>query len=255
MKKTVLYFIFGIALCLSSCNVHEEISFSVDGSVSYKMQYNISKMMIGETMNFEASGFPSDTVISLKELGESGGSKAEYPEQEEDIANIAPLFLTVNSNDEDIAFSISGNFDDIAAMQQSMKSFTRLSEKESEKKRATEGETVDMTQELLHSAISQEGVIYSFSENSFTRKASNISSDSDESSDLDETLSNIIGGNMLSEMLPLGKYIMKYNFPRKVKSVDNSNAIISEDRKSVVIEYSLSEIMASPQGLDISVEF
>lgn len=50
-------------------------------------------------------------------------------------------------------------------------------------------------------------------------------------------------------------YILKYNFPKKIKKVSNSNALFSDDRKSITIQYSFTDYMENPDKLNFEVEF
>jgi hypothetical protein len=46
-----------------------------------------------------------------------------------------------------------------------------------------------------------------------------------------------------------------YQFPKSVKKVSAPNALYSEDRKTITIEYTLKEYMENPEKLNFEVEF
>ena len=46
-----------------------------------------------------------------------------------------------------------------------------------------------------------------------------------------------------------------YQFPKAVKSVSIPNALFSDDRKTVTIEYPLKDYMESPDKLNFEIEF
>ncbi|RED22151.1 hypothetical protein BD847_3655 [Flavobacterium cutihirudinis] len=48
-------------------------------------------------------------------------------------------------------------------------------------------------------------------------------------------------------------YTLKYNFPKKIKSVSNSKAIISSDRKSLTLEFQLSDCLHNPEGTNLEI--
>lgn len=48
-------------------------------------------------------------------------------------------------------------------------------------------------------------------------------------------------------------YQLNYNFPRKIKSVSNTAAIISSDRKSVSVTFPLSDCISSPDSTALEV--
>ena len=50
-------------------------------------------------------------------------------------------------------------------------------------------------------------------------------------------------------------YILKYHFPKKVKKVSNPNALFSDDRKSITIQYPFTDYMENPDKLNFDVEF
>ena len=50
-------------------------------------------------------------------------------------------------------------------------------------------------------------------------------------------------------------YIIKYHFPKRIKKVSNPNALFSEDRKSITIQYPFTDYMENPDKLNFDVEF
>lgn len=48
-------------------------------------------------------------------------------------------------------------------------------------------------------------------------------------------------------------YILKYNFPRKIKSVSNSNAKINEDRKSLELKFLIADCLVNPESTSLEV--
>jgi len=50
-------------------------------------------------------------------------------------------------------------------------------------------------------------------------------------------------------------YIIKYHFPKRIKKVSNPNALFSEDRKSITIQYPFTDYMENPDKLNFEVEF
>jgi len=45
-----------------------------------------------------------------------------------------------------------------------------------------------------------------------------------------------------------------YKFPKKVKSVSDSTAMLSQDRKTVTVSYDWEEYLASPEKASIKIE-
>lgn len=50
-------------------------------------------------------------------------------------------------------------------------------------------------------------------------------------------------------------YTLKYNFSRKIKSVNNSNAIISTDKKGLELEFLLLDFLQNPESTNVEVIF
>lgn len=48
-------------------------------------------------------------------------------------------------------------------------------------------------------------------------------------------------------------YKLNYHFPRPVKSVTNTTALFSADRKSITVEYSFMDYLENPEVLNLEV--
>lgn len=48
-------------------------------------------------------------------------------------------------------------------------------------------------------------------------------------------------------------YILKYNFPKKIKSVSNEKAIISSDKKSLSLEFQITDCYQNPELTNLEV--
>jgi hypothetical protein len=48
-------------------------------------------------------------------------------------------------------------------------------------------------------------------------------------------------------------YTLKYHFPRKIKSVSNSNAVISADKKSLELRFFIVDFLQSPESTNLEV--
>jgi hypothetical protein len=51
----------------------------------------------------------------------------------------------------------------------------------------------------------------------------------------------------------LQTYILKYHFPKKIKSVSNEKAILSSDKKSLTVEFQLSDCLKNPEITNLEV--
>jgi hypothetical protein len=48
-------------------------------------------------------------------------------------------------------------------------------------------------------------------------------------------------------------YVLRYHFPRKIKAVSNEKAVISEDQKSLTVEFQLSDCLQNPEMTNLEV--
>jgi len=48
-------------------------------------------------------------------------------------------------------------------------------------------------------------------------------------------------------------YVLKYNFPRKIRSVSNPNVEISEDRKSLELQFLIADCLVNPESTNLEV--
>jgi hypothetical protein len=48
-------------------------------------------------------------------------------------------------------------------------------------------------------------------------------------------------------------YVLKYHFPRKIKSVSNANAKISEDKKSLELQFLITDCLVNPESTNLEV--
>lgn len=48
-------------------------------------------------------------------------------------------------------------------------------------------------------------------------------------------------------------YILKYHFPKKIKSVSNPNAKISEDKKSLELQFLIADCLVNPESTNLEV--
>ncbi|MEG2102533.1 MAG: hypothetical protein RRY99_13585, partial [Flavobacterium sp.] len=66
---------------------------------------------------------------------------------------------------------------------------------------------------------------------------------------------NDTAADMSKMIFASSNYIIKYHFPKKIKKVSNPNALFSEDRKSITIQYTFTDYMENPDKLNFDVEF
>jgi hypothetical protein len=67
-----------------------------------------------------------------------------------------------------------------------------------------------------------------------------------------------LGGKMKESMEMIygqSSFKVVYQFPKAVKKISMPNALYSDDRKTITIEYPLKDYMENPDKLNFEVEF
>ena len=59
--------------------------------------------------------------------------------------------------------------------------------------------------------------------------------------------------NKIYDLNLVQSYLLKYHFPCKIKSVSNANAIISSDRKSLELKFSILDFLKNPVSTNLEV--
>jgi hypothetical protein len=54
---------------------------------------------------------------------------------------------------------------------------------------------------------------------------------------------------------PIQSYILKYSFEQQIKTVSNPNAVLGADKKSLVLEFKLSDCLKNPEITNLEVVF
>lgn len=58
---------------------------------------------------------------------------------------------------------------------------------------------------------------------------------------------------MLAKYKIVQSYTLKYHFPRKIESVSNEKAILSADKKSLTLEFQLSDCLQNPEMTNLEI--
>lgn len=243
MKK--LFFLFATASLLVSCNMTENIYINENGTGKFSIDMDASGMMAMMPKDSTASDLSKDidstfTFKSLLELKKDSISKLPVAEQEK-LKKLEKFSMStkMNAREKVFLFSIFTDFDDVSELQDAMSSVNAV--QSMNKSSAASGLPIsglgDSNSELR----------YSYDGNKFLRKASpSKTKKTDAQKEEDDSLKMIYESS---------QYTLKYHFPKKVKKTNNPNALYSEDRKTITIEYPLNEYMDNPEKLNLDIEF
>lgn len=240
-----LYFLFvAILFLFASCQVTENIYFNGDGSGKMAFEIDASSIMgmMGEEM---ASGKQEvmDSTFTFKSFYDlKRDSIAQLPQTEQDrLKKMENLSVNMKMNTAESVFKITmfSDFKSATEMQDMMAAMNSVKD--------WNKNTGQQTESLpgLTSIADKTDLKYSFDGKTFKRNVKIINSE----------LFNQVkdSSGVFESMLGSSNYVLKYNFPKKVKSVSNPNAVFSEDKKQVTVEYSFSEYFEKPESMNLEV--
>lgn len=249
MKKTLITsFFITLIIFFCSCSIEQEITFLENNQINYKMLIDGSKLMKSSGNNGITTGNETDSIISFADIVRRDNPKLlkEYPELEKDVDNISQLYMHIIENPAEQKFSISiyGNFKDSKNLNQANASLYNLMNHSSKVKG---GKTEEMSKDLFSNTK-----VYTWNGKVMTHKAEKKKSETtskEEDKDRTHQLLSNIGSYILGNTTTI-----KYHFPRKVKSVSDPEALLSQDGKSVIIKYPNSILSTTPELANIRIE-
>lgn len=243
--KTKLLFAYSLFIVFfaTSCNFSENIIINEDGSGKISIDVDGSQLMALAANEIAKEGGPTriDSVMSFKQLLEDKkDSIAQLPLQEQQRLKKLEKFsikMLMDTETSEMNMSIYSNFNKAEELHDAMAAFNNVGSMAKPEK--------DMKLGMLQN---KSAVSYAYSGKKFERRVAIIDRDekTEEESDTED---------MYKAMFGSSTYSLNYTFPNRIKKVTNSKAIISEDKKSVSVSYSLLEYFDDPQAMAIAVEF
>jgi len=257
--KRIILFLFSLSL-LTSCNFTEEITFNDDGSGEFIMSYDMSEVM--KKLNEEMGGGASkedkekvklDSVIYIKDmLVEKADSIATLPIEEQKLLKSLETVVMKMQMDEEsgkINFGFGSTFTSLEELPEVLENIDQakqLNSKSNPQYSKMEESAVGRAAEDMF-----EYVDFKYDGNTFSRR---LKKDYEQSPEDIEALDNEIAEmGEAKDMFGAMSYTLVYNFPKKVKSVTNDNAVISEDGKTVTLEMNFIEMIKSPESMSLDV--
>jgi len=231
MKK--LFYLLVISVLASSCSVYEDITFHSNGAISYKLTVDASELA---ALGGGIPEKPSDKVgagetIVLSELILDELDSEEFVIPQSELDNIAPYYMSYLEDDETKNFEIS-IFGEFANVEDFHKANTSLMAMVAAN--ADDGSEMQVADILARNNFTWDG-------KTMTRKVVEspiiaiTSSYKDNNEEEDEDTSEPDFG--LAEFFDTGRFIVRYHFPGEVMNVDNKDALLTIDRKTVVLDF------------------
>lgn len=245
---------------LTSCNFTEEITFKEDGSGEFIMNYDMSEVMKmmeemgGEKKDDGKKKRKMDSIIYFKDmLVEKADSIATLPlEEQTKLKNLEDIVIKMKMDEGTGLFNI-GFGSTFTSLKELPEALAKI---EDAKKMSSENNS--SFGQMGESAVAKasenmfEYVDFAYDGKFFSRS---IKKDFKQSAEDMETLESEINEMGDSKtMFEAMSYSLVYNFPKKIKSVDNKNAVISEDKKSVTIKMNFIEMIKSPELMTLDVQ-
>ena len=261
MKQILLLIV--CAFLLTSCNFTEEITFNNDGSGEFVMSYDMGEVMkVLEEMSGEKKEKEDkdkvkiDSVVYFKDmLVEKADSIAQLPKEEQEQLKALESIVMKMKMDED-----TGQFDfGFGSTFTSLENLPEALEKIEQVKKMNSKDNPQFSK-MDESAVSKsaesmfEYIDFAYDGNTFSRSLKKDYEKSPENIESLETEISQMGDS--KEMFEKMSYTLVYNFPKKIKSVSNKNAQISEDGKTVTLKINFIEMIKDPEitTLDVKLE-
>ncbi|UMY66952.1 MULTISPECIES: hypothetical protein [unclassified Flavobacterium] len=239
MKKGFL--LLGVALLIVSCQVVENIDIKEDGSGSIRYDIDASQMMqmagdqVEQSLKSEM-GEVRDTVIDFSSLAtmmkDSLAKMTVEEKQSFEVLKRLKLGMHMDPQKKELALKMDMAFGSVSELRDMM-------------------ELLKKTQELKNGSTPTVGggdyqeLSYSYDGRKFGRKVTITNKDAFAKA------KDSLGGVMA--LFGSSNYTLKYHFPKKVKSVSDKKAVISDDRRTVTMPYGLSEYMGNPEAMSLEI--
>ncbi|MES2811994.1 MAG: hypothetical protein V4670_05930 [Bacteroidota bacterium] len=246
MKKSLLFLL--LVLAFSSCTFTEEITINTDGTGKYDLNIDGSALMA--MMPQDSVGGkkekPVDSTFSFKQLfEEKKDSILKLPkEQQEKIKKMEKfnLRMLMNYDTKKFFFSLNTDFKSVSELEDVMNNMSEMQKMS----KGTKETSLNPMGGLSVLEDNGSKINYAYDGKKFARKVIVDKAALKKAKDSTDSYKMIFESS---------KYILKYHFPKAVKSVSSKSALFSEDQKTITIEYPFNEYMNEPEKLNFEVVF
>ena len=258
MKKTIILLFIGTALFLTSCEIKEEITFKEDGSGEVYIGYNMDKMLeeFPNQSKNKKDKKPIDSIIDFAKIMEDPKfkdsiAKASDKEKEtlKELKNLKMRIVADEANKK-MEFGFYISFKNIDSVQDVFKKI-----KEAQKATKQDKKTEMLKDKPVFNSLSGENqkILYSYNGHIFTRNVELKKKISDkDSKEINKSITN--DKDPFGKIANSLKYTIVLNFPKKIKKINNKDAIFSNHKKTATISYSLEDYMLHPEMLNLKVK-
>jgi hypothetical protein len=242
MKKLFvnLSCIFVLVLVLKSCSFKEKIYVNADGSGSMSFHMDASQLMKLAGDEFAESDKSFDSIMDFKTLlDEKRDSIAGLPADQQAKLKALEKFrlkMKMIPEEEEMSFTLMTDFNKASELTDMFSEMSNLQGL---------GDTPNPEDQPLAalSGNSSSAVTYNFEDNVFKRNVEVI--------DRDLLNAQIDSIGEMEMFFQSSTYKLEYHFFKPVKSVSDSTAFFSQDRKTVTVERNFMEYLKNPESFNI----
>jgi hypothetical protein len=247
MKSFYILLLCVFTLVFTSCNFSENIFINEDGSGKMEFKFDGSGLMemVGDEMTGNSEEV-IDSTFSFKEIFDAKrDSISQLPQAEQDKLKMLEnykMHMVVDGEKKKLNFEMFTDFTSVNELQdmfKAMNSYSNMKGEGTEESKA-KSNPFSSVGENENTELS-----YAFDGTVFTRTTKIIDKE------IYKQMTDSLGE--MSMMFGTSTYKLNYHFPKKIKSVSNENALFSDDRKSVTIEYGFMEYINNPEALNVEV--
>jgi hypothetical protein len=238
-----------VLVTLTSCTFTENIYVNDNGTGKFSVDMDGSSLMamagdqLGDQMGAEAKK-NIDTTFTFKQVfEEKKDSIAKLsPETQKELKKLENFVVNTKMNGEKKEFlmTLTTDFKNVNELQDILQTAGALQKLEGAGNAAAP----------FAGGLGNNGskLTYSYDGKKFIRKAViDKQKLAEKAKDTAADMSKMIFAS--------SNYIIKYHFPKRIKKVSNPNALFSDDRKSITIQYPFTDYMENPDKLNFDVEF
>ncbi|NNT72007.1 hypothetical protein HKT18_07245 [Flavobacterium sp. IMCC34852] len=279
MKYFKLLCLVVTVLCLQSCKITETLLVNEDGSGKFNYEMDASPLMEMGGGDFGASDDSKSKRKKRKGNAEAAEKKMIdstfmfkelFADKQDSIAKLSPeeqerfrkmenfgIRILMNEDAKQMSYSLFSNFKSIEELKDMTSPVKTLKE-------SGIAPNKGMTDAAKPEAQESSSTTYFYDGKTFKKIVSELESKEIEKQ-VEEEISTTTAesesqeldqmAEAMKELLGKSSYKVVYTFAKPVKKVSIPNAVLSEDKKTVTVDYLFEDYMKKPKLLDIEIEF
>lgn len=272
MKIIKLLLVLTILFNFSSCTITEKLIVNENGGGKFAYDIDGAKMMSMMGSAFKGDEKPSKKSKKKKDkpskdIDSTFTFKEMFADKQDSIAKLSPeeqakikkmerftVHMVMNEEKGIMNYSMFTDFNSVAELQDMMSPVESMKTLSPTGQAGGMGMAPSALEDNSATQFFYDGKIFKkiVSEKEKKKEEEPTGEISEESAALSEELKLKESLNMFFEQ---SNYKVVYQFSKAVKKVSVENALYSEDRKTITIEYPLKDYMDSPKKLNFDVEF